>query len=33
MLAAAMGCNFVPLTVTAVSKIKQTDAGLASALL
>ena len=33
MLAVAMGCNFVPLTVTAVSKVKQTDAGLASALL
>ena len=33
MLAVAMGCNFVPLTVTAVSKIAPTDAGLASALL
>jgi hypothetical protein len=32
-LAIAMGCNFVPLTVTAVSKVKNTDAGLASALL
>ena len=33
LLAVAMGCNFVPLTVTAVSKIERTDAGLASALL
>lgn len=33
MLAVAMGCNFVPLTVTAVSKVAQTEAGLASALL
>ncbi|MCW2498170.1 MFS transporter [Jatrophihabitans sp.] len=32
-LAVAMGCNFVPLTVTAVSKVQNTDAGLASALL
>jgi EmrB/QacA subfamily drug resistance transporter len=32
-LAVAMGCNFVPLTVTAVSKVRNTDAGLASALL
>jgi EmrB/QacA subfamily drug resistance transporter len=32
-LSIAMGCNFVPLTVTAVSKVKNTDAGLASALL
>ncbi len=32
-LAVSMGCNFVPLTVTAVSKIRSTDAGLASALL
>jgi hypothetical protein len=33
MLSVAMGCNFVPLTVTAVSKVRNTDAGLASALL
>jgi hypothetical protein len=33
ILAVAMGCLFVPLTVTAVSKIADTDAGLASALL
>jgi EmrB/QacA subfamily drug resistance transporter len=33
MLSVAMGCNFVPLTVTAVSKVQNTDAGLASALL
>ncbi|MEO6885777.1 MAG: MFS transporter [Jatrophihabitantaceae bacterium] len=33
LLAIAMGCNFVPLTVTAVSKVRNTDAGLASALL
>ncbi|MGH8960673.1 MAG: MFS transporter [Jatrophihabitantaceae bacterium] len=33
ILAVAMGCLFVPLTVTAVSKIEHTDAGLASALL
>ncbi|MEO9137703.1 MAG: MFS transporter [Jatrophihabitans sp.] len=32
-LAIAMGCLFVPLTVTAVSKVANTDAGLASALL
>jgi EmrB/QacA subfamily drug resistance transporter len=32
-LSIAMGCNFVPLTVTAVSKVANTDAGLASALL
>jgi hypothetical protein len=32
-LSVAMGCNFVPLTVTAVSKVRNTDAGLASALL
>ena len=32
-LAVSMGCNFVPLTVTAVSKVRNTDAGLASALL
>jgi EmrB/QacA subfamily drug resistance transporter len=33
VLAIAMGNLFVPLTVTAVSKVKHTDAGLASALL
>lgn len=33
VLAVAMGCLFVPLTVTAVSKVAPTDAGLASALL
>ncbi len=33
VLAVAMGCLFVPLTVTAVSKVANTDAGLASALL
>jgi EmrB/QacA subfamily drug resistance transporter len=33
VLAVAMGCLFVPLTVTAVSKVDHTDAGLASALL
>lgn len=33
ILAVAMGCLFVPLTVTAVSKVADTDAGLASALL
>ena len=33
ILAVAMGCLFVPLTVTAVSKVEHTDAGLASALL
>lgn len=33
VLGVAMGCNFVPLTVTAVSKVRNTDAGLASALL
>jgi hypothetical protein len=33
LLAVAMGCLFVPLTVTAVSKVANTDAGLASALL
>jgi hypothetical protein len=33
VLAIAMGCLFVPLTVTAVSNVKNTDAGLASALL
>jgi hypothetical protein len=33
VLAVAMGCLFVPLTVTAVSKVQGTDAGLASALL
>ncbi|MDT4939603.1 MAG: hypothetical protein QOG80_3274, partial [Pseudonocardiales bacterium] len=33
VLAVAMGCLFVPLTVTAVSKVADTDAGLASALL
>jgi EmrB/QacA subfamily drug resistance transporter len=33
VLACAMGCLFVPLTVTAVSKVANTDAGLASALL
>jgi len=33
VLAVAMGCLFVPLTVTAVSKVEHTDAGLASALL
>ncbi|HEV7205513.1 MAG TPA: MFS transporter [Jatrophihabitans sp.] len=33
VLATAMGCLFVPLTVTAVSKVRNTDAGLASALL
>ena len=33
VLAMAMGCLFVPLTVTAVSKVRHTDAGLASALL
>jgi EmrB/QacA subfamily drug resistance transporter len=32
-LAVAMGCLFVPLTTTAVSKVANTDAGLASALL
>jgi hypothetical protein len=33
VLAVAMGCLFVPLTVTAVSNVANTDAGLASALL
>jgi EmrB/QacA subfamily drug resistance transporter len=33
VLAVAMGCLFVPLTVTAVSGVAHTDAGLASALL
>ena len=33
VLAVAMGCLFVPLTTVAVSKIENTDAGLASALL
>jgi EmrB/QacA subfamily drug resistance transporter len=33
VLAVAMGCLFVPLTNTAVSKVANTDAGLASALL
>jgi EmrB/QacA subfamily drug resistance transporter len=33
MLAVSMGCLFVPLTVVAVSKVANTDAGLASALL
>jgi hypothetical protein len=33
VLAIAMGCLFVPLTSTAVSQVKNTDAGLASALL
>jgi MFS family permease len=33
VLAVAMGCLFVPLTVTAVSDVANTDAGLASALL
>jgi EmrB/QacA subfamily drug resistance transporter len=33
VLAVAMGCLFVPLTVTAVSQVANTDAGLASALL
>jgi len=33
VLAVAMGCLFVPLTSTAVSQVKDTDAGLASALL
>jgi EmrB/QacA subfamily drug resistance transporter len=33
VLAVAMGCLFVPLTVTAVSGVQHTDAGLASALL
>jgi Major Facilitator Superfamily len=33
VLAVAMGCLFVPLTVTAVSGVQNTDAGLASALL
>jgi Major Facilitator Superfamily len=33
VLAVAMGCLFVPLTATAVSKVANTDAGLASALL
>jgi hypothetical protein len=33
LLAVAMGNLFVPLTVTAVSKVEHTDAGLASALL
>ena len=33
VLAIAMGCLFVPLTSTAVSKVANTDAGLASALL
>jgi len=33
VLAVAMGCLFVPLTSTAVSKVNNTDAGLASALL
>jgi EmrB/QacA subfamily drug resistance transporter len=33
ILAIAMGCLFVPLTSTAVSKVANTDAGLASALL
>jgi EmrB/QacA subfamily drug resistance transporter len=33
VLAIAMGCLFVPLTVTAVSGVANTDAGLASALL
>lgn len=32
-LAVGMGCLFVPLTVTAVSNVRNTDAGLASALL
>jgi EmrB/QacA subfamily drug resistance transporter len=32
-LAIGMGCMFVPLTITAVSKVRNTDAGLASALL
>jgi EmrB/QacA subfamily drug resistance transporter len=32
-LAIGMGCLFVPLTVTAVSRVRNTDAGLASALL
>ncbi len=33
VLAVGMGCLFVPLTSTAVSKVRNTDAGLASALL
>jgi hypothetical protein len=33
VLAVAMGCLFVPLTVTAVASVANTDAGLASALL
>lgn len=33
VLGVAMGCLFVPLTATAVSKVRSTDAGLASALL
>jgi EmrB/QacA subfamily drug resistance transporter len=33
LLAVAMGCLFVPLTATAVSNVRNTDAGLASALL
>ena len=33
VLAVAMGCLFVPLTVTAVANVANTDAGLASALL
>jgi EmrB/QacA subfamily drug resistance transporter len=33
ILAVAMGCLFVPLTVTAVANVANTDAGLASALL
>jgi EmrB/QacA subfamily drug resistance transporter len=33
VLGVAMGCLFVPLTVTAVSQVANTDAGLASALL
>jgi len=33
VLALAMGCLFVPLTSTALSKVQNTDAGLASALL
>jgi EmrB/QacA subfamily drug resistance transporter len=33
VLAVAMGCLFVPLTVTAVASVADTDAGLASALL
>jgi hypothetical protein len=33
VLAVAMGCLFVPLTVAAVSRVANTDAGLASALL